>query len=122
MGLGAALRDAGANAAIAVHVDDRGLPRHDPPVELAVYFVCLEAIQNATKHAGVGATATVRLREDHGTVRFSVEDDGVGFDLHAVERGAGLTNIADRIAAAGGTVTIDSAVGAGTRIRGQVPG
>jgi signal transduction histidine kinase len=86
-----------------------------------VYFSCLEALQNAAKHAGPGAAATVRLTEDDGRVRFTIEDDGVGFDPRAVERGAGLDNIADRVSAAGGILHIDSAGGRGARVSGVLP-
>ena len=56
-----------------------------------------------------------------GSVSFSVEDDGAGFDPATVARGAGLTNLADRVAAVGGTLAIDARPGRGTRIRGEIP-
>jgi signal transduction histidine kinase len=120
-GVAAALRSVSRHAAIPVSIEDRGLRRHREPIELAVYFTCLEALQNAAKHAGPGAAATVQLTEDDGFVHFTVEDDGVGFDPRSVKRGAGLANIADRMTAAGGVVRIDSAKGGGTRVSGQVP-
>jgi signal transduction histidine kinase len=86
-----------------------------------VYFCCLECLQNTAKHAGRGASATVRLRQDDGHVSFSVEDDGGGFDPGIVERGNGLTNLADRVAAVGGTLAIDSRNGQGTRIKADIP-
>ena len=64
---------------------------------------------------------TIRLSEAEGHVRFSVEDDGAGFDQDAIERGAGLTNLADRVAAVGGTLRIDAAPGRGTRVSGSLP-
>jgi signal transduction histidine kinase len=54
-------------------------------------------------------------------VRFTVEDDGIGFEPAAVPRGAGLDNMADRIGAAGGSLRVDSAAGHGTRITGTFP-
>jgi signal transduction histidine kinase len=66
-------------------------------------------------------SATVRLREDAVGISFCVEDDGIGFGLGAVERGAGLTNLADRVAAVGGTLDIDARPGQGTRITGEIP-
>jgi signal transduction histidine kinase len=86
-----------------------------------VYFCCQECLQNAAKHAGQGASAAIRLSEDDGRVSFSVEDDGAGFDPGAVKRGAGLTNLADRVAAVGGTLQIDARPGRGTRITGEIP-
>jgi signal transduction histidine kinase len=120
-GVVVALRSVSRHTAIPVSIEARGLRRYPEPVELALYYSCLEGLQNAAKHAGPAATATVQLSEDDGTVRFNIEDDGVGFDLQSVERGAGLANIADRIAAVGGAVHIDSAIGAGTRVGGQIP-
>ena len=63
----------------------------------------------------------MRLTEEDGRVRFTIEDDGVGFDPVSVERGAGLHNIADRVSAAGGVLRIDSARGRGTSISGLLP-
>jgi signal transduction histidine kinase len=73
------------------------------------------------KHAGPGASAIVRLGEDDGRVHFTVTDDGSGFDPAATRRGAGLTNLADRVAAHEGTIEIDSGPGRGTRISGCAP-
>jgi signal transduction histidine kinase len=95
---------------------------HAEGVELTVYFCCVEALQNAAKHAGPGASATVLLGEDRDGVHFSVEDDGVGFAPDDVEPGGGLTNLADRAASAGGTLRIESAPGRGTRVIGWLPG
>ena len=52
---------------------------------------------------------------------FHICDDGVGFDPASVAQGAGLTNLADRIAGLGGVLRIDSAPGRGTRVIGNVP-
>jgi signal transduction histidine kinase len=119
-GVAAALRSVSRHAAVPVRIEARGLRRYPEPVELAVYFSCLEALQNAAKHAGPAA-ATVQLSEHDGLVRFTIDDDGVGFDPRTVKRGAGLANVADRISALGGAVRIDSAEGAGTHVSGQVP-
>jgi signal transduction histidine kinase len=120
-GVGAALKSVSWRAAIPIAIDDRWRRRHAQDVELAVYFCCLEALQNVAKHAGAGATATVRLTDEAGRPRFMIEDDGVGFDARHVERGAGLDNIADCVSACGGVVSIDSAPGRGTRISGLMP-
>jgi two-component system, NarL family, sensor kinase len=89
-------------------------------VESAVYFSCLEAIQNATKH-GEATCVTVELTETDGTLHFAVIDDGAGFDPDLVVRGSGLTNLEDRIASLGGTIRIDAGPGRGTRVVGEVP-
>ena len=120
-GVTAALRS--ASLAVSVPVSVRGdlLRRYSESVELAVYFCCLEALQNTAKHAGRGASAIVQLSEGEREVCFTVEDDGAGFDATTVERRSGLANVAERIAASGGTLSVESAPGGGTRVRGQIP-
>jgi signal transduction histidine kinase len=120
-GVAAALRSVSRDAAIPVSIDGAEFRRHPEAIELAVYFSCLEALQNAAKHAGPRARATVRLADDEHAVRFSVEDDGVGFEPAAVERGSGLANLGDRMAAVGGTLRIESRPGRGTRVAGHIP-
>ena len=66
-----------------------GLPRFPAPVEAAAYFACLEAVQNAHKHAGDGASVVVRLTDGDGALRFVVEDDGVGSAATGVVDGLG---------------------------------
>ena len=119
--LAAALRSAVQSAAIPVSVTDEGLRRHSSAIELAVYFCCLEALQNVAKHAGPGASASVSLFDGDGELRFRVEDDGQGFEPSRVESGAGLSNLADRLSAVGGSIRIDSGAGRGTRVAGQIP-
>jgi hypothetical protein len=85
-----------------------GLGRYGLEIESAVYFCCLEALQNAAKHAA-GAQVEVRLWEESGGLLFSVSDDGPGFDVALARGGHGYTNMADRLSAIGGTVRWDSA-------------
>ena len=120
-GVGAALAAVARRSAIPVTVLDAGIGRHAEATEMTVYFCCLECLQNAAKHAGPGAAVTIRLSETDSRVCFSVDDDGAGFDPGAVERGAGLTNLADRVAAVGGILEIDAGLGRGTHITGSVP-
>ena len=86
-GVAAALRSAVQRAAIPISVTDEGLRRHSSAVELAVYFCCLEALQNVAKHAGPGASASVWLFDGDGELQFSVEDDGLGFEPTRVDPG-----------------------------------
>jgi signal transduction histidine kinase len=120
-GVGAAIRGVARTSAMPVRIADEWRSRRSEAVETTVYFCCLECLQNAAKHAGLGASATVRLFEVDGHAGFSVEDDGVGFDPGAVQPGSGLTNLADRVAAVGGTLTIDSARERGTRVTAYIP-
>ena len=98
--------------------DDVG--RYPAEVEAAVYFSCLEALQNAAKHAQ-DATVELRLRTESGGLLFSVTDDGPGFDPAVARGGHGFVNMADRLGAIGGTVRWDSRPGHGATISGSVP-
>jgi signal transduction histidine kinase len=119
-GLTEALRAAGRRSPLPVAVTAPGIGRYGLDVETAVYFCCLEALQNAAKHAA-GASVQVRLWEESGGLLFSVADDGPGFDPAFARSGHGYTNMADRLGAIGGTVRWDSVPGAGTTISGSVP-
>ena len=120
-GLGEALSAACRRASLPATVDVDGVARYAPEVESAVYFCCLEALQNAGKYAGERASVRVHVWEGDAELRFEVEDDGVGFDASTSAGGAGLTNMRDRLGAVGGTITIESALGKGSRVRGVVP-
>jgi signal transduction histidine kinase len=94
--------------------------RFHADIELAVYFACLEAMQNAAKHAP-GARTQLELDYRDGTLAFAVHDDGPGFDARTVaEQGTGLVALADRIGAVGGAVAVESQPGGGTTARGTI--
>jgi signal transduction histidine kinase len=96
--------------------------RYPPALEAAVYFCCLEALQNAGKHAGEGSTIAISVDADDHVLRFTVADDGAGFDAtSSAVRGHGFVNMADRLGAIGGSLHVDSAPGKGTRIGGEIP-
>jgi signal transduction histidine kinase len=120
-GLADALAAAAARSPVPTRVDARDLGRYPQEIESAVYFCCLEALQNAGKYAGEGARATVRLRQEEGGLVFEVADDGRGFDMNGQAAGAGFTNMRDRLGAIGGNVRVESAPGAGTKLTGTVP-
>ena len=121
-GLAEALSAAGGRAALPTTVSANGIGRYSPEVEAAVYFCCLEAMQNAGKHAGDGATIQVRVWEDEGALFFEVADDGAGFDPSTrATPGAGFVNMGDRVGAIDGTLGVESAPGQGTRVSGRIP-
>lgn len=105
---------------VPVSVRSHDIGRYESAVENAAYFSCLEAVQNAMRHSGAGAV-TIDVTADQKAVRFTVSDDGTGFDTATIKPGMGLSNISDRVSALGGHLTIDSAVGRGTRVIGSVP-
>ncbi len=120
-GLAEALPAAAGRAALPTS-HDVAVTRHPQEVEAAVYFCCMEALQNAGKHAGSEASATIKVWEDATGLHWEVADDGPGFDSVGVAgAGHGFVNMRDRMGAFGGTVDVISAAGAGTTIRGNVP-
>jgi signal transduction histidine kinase len=119
-GLAVALGHAALSSPLPVAVSARDLPRVDPDVESAVYFCCLEAMQNAAKHARA-SRVDLRLESRAGVLSFAVTDDGRGFVPAATPAGAGTQNMRDRLEALGGTLDVSSAPGAGTTVSGEVP-
>jgi signal transduction histidine kinase len=120
-GLTDALRAETAHGPIPVRITASGVGLGEPRVEIAVYLCCLELIQNAAKHAGPGASVTVRLEREANELAFNVHDTGRGFDDRATTRGGGLTGIQDRISSVGGRIEISGAPGRGTTATGVVP-
>ncbi len=120
-GIVEALRSAARRAPVPTTIDSDGVGRYAPELESAVYFCCLEAIQNAAKHAEGASALSITIADD-GAVRFAVRDDGIGFDIESAGPGRGLTNMHDRLAAVGGELTIESAPGGGTNVLGVIPG
>jgi signal transduction histidine kinase len=119
-GLYAALREVARRSIVPLTVDLEDVGRLSEDRETAIYYCCLEALQNVAKHAGDDAVASLRLWRDRKAVRFSVSDNGVGFVSSPGTKGAGLTNMADRIGAVGGTLAVRSASGEGTTVLGRV--
>jgi signal transduction histidine kinase len=122
-GLNDALPAAAGRAALPTTVDLVDVGRYGNDIEAAVYFCTLEALQNAGKHAGENATATVTVVEADGVLRFEIHDDGAGFDMDigAAKNGHGFVNMQDRLGAFGGRVDVVSAPGQGTTITGTIP-
>ncbi len=106
---------------LAASFDLDGTPRKLPvATEVVLLRVCQEALANVRKHARA-ATATVRLGYQAGAVRLEVSDDGAGFDPCEVSGGYGLRGMRARVGEAGGTLTVTSSPGAGTRVSATVP-
>ena len=119
-GIAAALEAQARVASIPVRITAGGIDRQPIETEAAVYFCCLEAMQNAAKYAR-GSLVEVVLDQERGVLTFAVRDDGVGFDTASTPTGSGLQGMADRLAAVGGSVQIVSSPGGGTRVAGRVP-
>jgi signal transduction histidine kinase len=118
-GLVEALGLAASTCPLPVRLDVQDVGRLSSSVEAAVYFCCLEAMQNAAKHARAShIEVTLSLRDD--VLVLVVADDGAGFDRGA-PAGSGLGNMRSRLAGLGGTLHIDSRPGAGTSVTAVVP-
>jgi len=93
----------------------------DPALEMGLYRVAGEALNNAARHAEASAIA-VSLTQDEGSVTLLVADDGKGFDPASIPPGrAGLAGMAERVESMKGTLVVESAPGAGTTIKAEVP-
>jgi signal transduction histidine kinase len=119
-GLVAALESQARKAQLPVIVEADGAGRYGQDVEAAVYFCCLEALQNVAKYAAANH-ASIRLRYADAELEFQVIDDGRGFDPGATSFGTGLQGMSDRLDAVGGTINVRSSPGGGTIITGRVP-
>lgn len=116
-GLGPALRDLARRAPLPVEVDITA-ERFPTDVETAAYFCACEGLTNAVKHARA-AKVRVTARRSYGRLVVSVVDDGIGGA--DARNGSGLTGLSDRVAALGGTFTINSDTGCGTTLVAEFP-
>ena len=119
-GLAAALEAQARKSPVSVTVEADGIGRYPQDAEAAVYFCCLEALQNIAKYANA-SRATVTLTNGPGELAFQITDDGIGFDAHASGYGTGLQGMSDRMAALGGSVEVRSTPGEGTTVAGRLP-
>jgi signal transduction histidine kinase len=118
-GLPSALEAQARKAPMPVRIEPDGIGRYEPDVESAVYFCCLEALNNVAKYAQA-STVEIRLAQVNGELRFDVIDDGSGFDPSATGYGTGLQGMADRIDAVGGVFDVQSEPGGGTTVSGRL--
>ena len=120
LGLTAALNAQASKSPLAVAVEADGIGRFGQDTEAAVYFCCLEALQNTAKYAHA-TQARICLQAANGSLRFTVTDDGTGYDTRHTPMGSGQRNMADRLAALGGRLAVQSAPSHGTTITGHLP-
>ncbi len=115
----------GRRPGLHAELRSQGLSERIPlPVEVTLYRVVREALNNAGRHAD--PTRVLLLLEKRGrVVEALIEDDGRGFDLDEVLQtpgaAVGLIGMQERVAMMGGSLTVDSAPGSGTRVRVQLP-
>jgi signal transduction histidine kinase len=119
-GLEAALQSAADRCSLPVTVALGPVGRHRADIEAALYFCCVEALQNAAKHSRA-STIELACGVDGSTLWLSVADDGVGLDTTAEPGGRGLVNLTDRLGSIGGGVDLSPRPGGGTIVRASVP-
>jgi PAS domain S-box-containing protein len=117
-GLGSAVRALVANSTVSVTVDELPAARFPAVSESVAYYVVAEALANAFKHADAGRIG-VSACAAGGELVVTVTDDGVG-DADAAG-GTGLRGLAERVAAVGGTLEVESPPGGGTVVRALIP-
>ena len=104
---------------VPVSMITQNVHRYDTAIEDAVFFTCREALQNTIKHAPDATSVVVTLIDWGSRLEFSVDDNGRGFD--AALPGNGAATMRHRVQTLGGSLTINSKPGAGTRIEGSIP-
>jgi signal transduction histidine kinase len=119
-GLAAALEAQGRKAPVPVSVEAGDVGRYPADVEATVYFCALEALNNVAKYADA-SSVEIGISQRGGHLRFSVKDDGVGFDPATTGYGTGLQGMADRLDSVGGSIEVESAPGQGTTVSGSLP-
>ncbi|MGH2705701.1 MAG: sensor histidine kinase [Actinomycetota bacterium] len=119
-GIGRALEAHLRRVTVPVSLQVGDLGRFPQEVEAAVYFCCLEALQNVAKYAEA-TRVVLRVWKERAYVSFEIQDDGHGFDTCDYKPGAGLQNMTDRVETLGGRLEVSSAVGIGTRVSGSIP-
>ena len=117
-GLGLALKALARRSPVPVKLDVRVQARLPERAEVAAYFVVSEALANVAKHARA-SVVEVQVEVRDGALAVSISDDGIGGADPS--RGSGLIGLTDRVEASGGTISISSHAGAGTRITAELP-
>jgi signal transduction histidine kinase len=117
-GLAPALKALARRSAVPVELEVEVPARLAEPVEVAAYYVVSEALANTAKHAHA-SVIHVRVQAGDDRLQLSVRDDGVGGATPG--RGSGLVGLTDRVQALGGTITIHSPAGQGTRLQIDLP-
>jgi signal transduction histidine kinase len=118
-GLGPALRALGRRCAIPVELENSTSGRFAERIEVTGYYVVSELLTNAIKHARA-SVVHIAVEQRHTTLCLSIRDDGIGGADPA--RGSGIIGLCDRVEAMGGTIIVDSPVGAGTAVLVSLPG
>jgi signal transduction histidine kinase len=117
-GLAPALKTLARRCGVPVELNVRAQSRLPDTIEVAAYYVVSETLTNVAKHAQA-SVVHVEAEAADGVLQLDVRDDGVGGA--DASRGSGLAGLRDRVEAVGGTLTIRSAIGAGTSVHVELP-
>jgi signal transduction histidine kinase len=117
-GLPHALASLAERCPVRVELRAGAVPSAPEEIAAAAYFVCAEALANVAKHAGA-SSVHLEVVECAGALRVDVTDDGTGGADPS--RGSGLRGLIDRVEALGGTLTVSSPEGGGTRLAAELP-
>ena len=108
------------------HCDDPSLDEVPDEIATAVYRTVQEGLTNIVKHAQRPSAVSVVIRRPDATLQVIIEDDGCGFDVGAQDaktgqrRGLGLDGMRERLSLIGGTLDVESEIGAGTTIFARI--
>jgi signal transduction histidine kinase len=117
-GLAAAVRSLSDRSSLVTTVTVRCDRRYPDAIESAAYYMAAESLANAVKHSGA-RTVEITIGESNGHLEMEVVDDGIGGA--DAGRGSGILGLRDRAAAVGGTLSVESPAGGGTRVRAELP-
>jgi signal transduction histidine kinase len=117
-GLAPALKTLARRCGVPVELEVRAQSRLPDTIEVAAYYVVSETLTNVAKHAQA-SVVQVEAEAAGGILRLDVRDDGVGGA--DTSRGSGLAGLRDRVEAVGGTLTLQSAIDAGTSVHVELP-
>lgn len=121
LGPTAALRALARDSPVPIQVIDEGVGRSTDAIEAAIHFCAREAIQNAAKHAGLGAEVTVTIGHSDHAIRLTVSDSGTGIPPDGDHHGTGIIGMRDRIEAVGGQLQIVAPQGQGLSVHATIP-
>lgn len=119
-GLAAAIALKAKRSSVPVTIEADGVGRLEKQIEIAVYFCCLEAMQNAAKYSG-GSPIIITIRRQVEELAISISDEGAGFEPSTVRRGVGMRSMAERVESLGGSFEVRSSAGAGTVVSARLP-
>lgn len=116
-GLATAVEDMAARSVMPIELIELPRPRFEEIAEATAFYVIREAVTNAQRHSQA-SVIRVRARQKRAFLTVEIEDDGIGGAAEQADHG--LQGLRDRVEATGGTFSLESDPGRGTRIRAEI--